>query len=1026
MDDSQISNSKQTEQKNKELNIYYKSIIDTLREPFVILDTNLEVISSNEAFYLTFQETPQEIIGKSIYSLGNHQWDIPKLRELLEKILPNNNIFRNFEIEHDFKSIGHKIMLLNAQRLDSVQKILLAFEDITERKNLEKIVNKGLSKYQTLFLTSHDAIMTLEPPAWRFTTGNPATIAMFNAKDENDFISYEPWRLSPQFQPDGKKSADKALEMIQKAMRDGSNFFEWTHKRITGENFPANVLLSKVTDGKNAYLQAVVRDISDQKKMEEDLKDYEKEKFKVVFDNAIDGMLVADVKTKKFILANNAICQMLGYTKEEIKNLFVDDIHPKANLTFITTQFEKQSKNEISSAKNIPVKRKDGSIYYADINSSVIRIDGKKCILGIFRDISEHLLMENKLRTSEEFLRQIIDLVPHFIFAKDTNSRFLLVNKAVADAYGTNTKDILGKSDIDFSATPEQARHFHEDDLAVIQKGKPTFIPKELITDSQGNIRYLQTTKIPFKFGVNKTPGLLGVSTDITKQTIDEQNLRESEERFRNIFENGRFGIILTGSDQKFIGVNPAFCRMTGYTQKELLTKKFSDITHPNHVKQDIASVKKMINGEIPFYRTEKRYIKKNGEVIWVNLNVTIVKNLDGSFRYFLGMVEDITEHKQMEDKIIDDKLKDEAILASIGDAVFACDRSGNIVLFNRMAEKLSGLSAHDAIGQHYSQTLTFVKEIGETPIKDFISEALKENRITKMTNHTLLVKRDGSKIPIADSKAPIKNAEGKIIGCVVAFHDVTHEREIDKAKTEFVSLASHQLRTPLTIINWYTSLLSEEIDKLTPKQQEYLRGTREANKRMVNLVNALLNVSRLELGTFSVEPEKVSIQKIVKVCLQELAPLISTKKINLQETYDPDIPTVIADPRLLSIILSNLLSNAIKYTSNGGTVDLNVQKQKDTYLITVKDTGIGIPANQHDKIFTKLFRADNAKLLDPDGTGLGLYIVNSIVKGSGGKIWFESHTDGTGDKKGSIFYVSYPLVGMIKKAGIKQINNVI
>jgi signal transduction histidine kinase len=286
------------------------------------------------------------------------------------------------------------------------------------------------------------------------------------------------------------------------------------------------------------------------------------------------------------------------------------------------------------------------------------------------------------------------------------------------------------------------------------------------------------------------------------------------------------------------------------------------------------------------------------------------------------------------------------------------------------------------------------------------------------MANHVLLVRKDGHKIPVADSAAPIRDAVGNTIGCVVVFHDVTRERQIDKAKTEFVSLASHQLRTPLSTINWYVEmLLSLDVGKLTPKQRQYSEEVYHASQRMVNLVNALLNVSRLELGTISVEPKLVNIITIAKTCLKELSPQILKKKLIVKQKYEKSITFVSVDPKLIAIIFQNFLSNSVKYTPNKGKINLTINKEKESLLISVADNGIGIPVSQQANIFEKLFRADSAKKTDPDGSGLGLYIVKEIIHYIGGKIWFKSST-----RKGTTFYASLPLSGMSKKTKGKQL----
>ena len=377
------------------------------------------------------------------------------------------------------------------------------------------------------------------------------------------------------------------------------------------------------------------------------------------------------------------------------------------------------------------------------------------------------------------------------------------------------------------------------------------------------------------------------------------------------------------------------------------------------------------------------------------------------------------------------EKAKDEAILASIGDAVMACDKDGRVTLFNGVAEALTGFSTKEVIGRHYSQLLHFIKESDEKPGNDFIAEAIKTGRQTKMANHTLLITKDGQKIPVADSAAPVKDAHGEIMGCVVVFRDVTHERDVDKAKTEFVSLASHQLRTPLTSIGWYVEMLqSGDAGILNNKQKEFLSEVYTGNKRMVELVNALLNVSRMELGTFIVEPEPTDVVKLAQSVADEQKPQIEAKKLKLSEKYSKDLPLFNADPKLLRMVAQNLLSNAVKYTPDKGKVGFDIwlakkgdevgwkKVKEESVAITVSDTGYGIPAAQQEKIFTKLFRADNVREKDTDGTGLGLYIVKAIVDHSGGAVWFESV-----ENKGTTFYVTLPLSGMKKKEGAKTLT---
>jgi signal transduction histidine kinase/methyl-accepting chemotaxis protein len=260
---------------------------------------------------------------------------------------------------------------------------------------------------------------------------------------------------------------------------------------------------------------------------------------------------------------------------------------------------------------------------------------------------------------------------------------------------------------------------------------------------------------------------------------------------------------------------------------------------------------------------------------------------------------------------------------------------------------------------------------------------------------------------------------------------DITNEKEIDKAKTEFVSLASHQLRTPLSAINWYSEmLLAGDAGKLSEEQERYLKEIYTGNQRMVALVNALLNVSRLDLGTFIVEPTLIDLPEMIKSVLTELKSFIAERKLTVEENYAKNLPKFNADHNLLRIIFQNLLSNSVKYTSENGKVAVSVNVTKkgekfgekimeiDALTVSVSDSGIGVPLNQKDKIFSKLFRADNAKESEAEGTGLGLYLVKSIIDKTGGEIWFDSE-----EGKGSVFYVFLPLTGMKRKEGSRKLD---
>lgn len=242
---------------------------------------------------------------------------------------------------------------------------------------------------------------------------------------------------------------------------------------------------------------------------------------------------------------------------------------------------------------------------------------------------------------------------------------------------------------------------------------------------------------------------------------------------------------------------------------------------------------------------------------------------------------------------------------------------------------------------------------------------------------------------------------------------------ETDRAKSEFVSLASHQLLTPLTTISWYVeTLLAGGADESSEKQKEYMKNIYNTNHNMIEIVRALLDVSRIEMGTFYIKPQPINIADAANSVLDELAIRTKEKELEVIKDFGLSAPIVDMDPQLIRIIFQNLLSNAVKYTPNKGKITIGINEQNQEIVINIADNGYGIPMELQGKVFSKFFRADNIKNKIPEGTGLGLYIIKSIVDNSGGKIWFESE-----ENKGTTFYISYPLSGMTAKEGTKQLG---
>jgi len=336
---------------------------------------------------------------------------------------------------------------------------------------------------------------------------------------------------------------------------------------------------------------------------------------------------------------------------------------------------------------------------------------------------------------------------------------------------------------------------------------------------------------------------------------------------------------------------------------------------------------------------------------------------------------------------------------------------SGEPDIINSVGLKLLNIKKSSAIKEDYSKDFKLIKEDGsEYPVEELpLSITLKTKKFS--IKDDIFINRGDHKIAISAASVPVMSGN-TMTSAIVVFQDKTKEFEIDKAKTEFVSLASHQLRTPLTSISWFTEmLLSGDAGKLTKKQVSYVKEVQAGSTRMIDLVNSLLNVSRLELGTISIELKKTDVSKMLVDVLDEIKPQSDKKKQVVKRKISKDFPEMNIDARLLRMVFQNLISNAIKYTPKKGKIEIVLKKKGRKMFLSVADNGMGIPDSQKKGMFSKLFRADNAKVSDTEGTGLGLYIVKQIIENSSGRVWFESE-----EGKGTTFFVELPITGMKKK----------
>ncbi len=773
---------------------------------------------------------------------------------------------------------------------------------------------------------------------------------------------------------------------------------------------------TKMPDG-NVHWNGFEVDITERRRMEEDLKRSE-EPYKIISEKTDKLIYDYDVRSGQINWFGN-IKKITGFTKKEFAKMNIKEwermIHP-ADRTYALRELAKAMKEKTNYDILYRFQRENKEYFWVhDEGLFLYSHDVAYRMLGVMDDVTETKNREEVLRLSEERFAISFHSAPYvMILSRLKDGKIFEINDQFIKSTGYKSSEVIGKSTIDLKLwASEKDRKFV---VSNILKGKK-------VRNLEFVFRIKSGKKIWGSFfaeiiTINNEKCLLSSIQDITENKKLTDDLKASELRFRNSFEQSPHGAALISLDKKFIRVNSALCKFLGYSSKEIVGKKLDEFSHPDDLKLCERAMKDLFVGNPAVARLQKRCIKKNGDIVWGNFSISLIRDAEKKPLYFFPIIEDVTTKKILEEKFLEIKERDEAILASLGEAVFACDAEGKIVIFNEIASKLTGVPVREALGKKYSDVVIIVREHEDKPNYDFIDDYLRTYQISGNKNHREIIRRDGRKIPIFYTAAPVK-INGKLFGVVVVFRDISEEREIERIKSEFVSLSSHQLRTPLTSINWISEMfLNGDFGTMTDKQRENIAAVSTSGRRMAELISALLNVSRLELGAVAISPKRVVINRAVDEVLVEFQVPLKTKKLKIIKKFTGKNLSITTDPTFLRILLQNLISNAINYSFPEKEIVISVSVDKKNFLISVKDEGIGIPAEEQKRLFTKLFRASNAALFETKGTGLGLYIVKSILELLGGKIWFTSTLN-----KGSEFFISLPKKAQKSKEGSKTLE---
>jgi PAS domain S-box-containing protein len=760
-----------------------------------------------------------------------------------------------------------------------------------------------------------------------------------------------------------------------------------------------------------------------------------------VLDNVGDGLIVADLEGR-FLVFNPAAERILGIGAEAIPpeawvahyGVYISDrltLCPFDQLPLIRAIRGEAADNVEIFIRN---SQKPEGVWI----DTTIRpfYDQTEQIAGgivAFRDVTQKKAIDEALRQREQEFRTLVENSPDLIIRFDRQNRYRYVNPRMEQETGILAAEFIGKtpSELGFpellttcwtetiertlATSVEQALEYEIDLLIGKQADLARFIPE---FDSEGRVQ-----------------SVLVVVRHITDLKRAEASLRESETRLRAIFENAPLAIGLVDiHTHRHVHYNAAHSTLFGYGDDEIADLTVETITHPDDIDADLQQVQRLVTGEIVDFKMQKRYIRKNGELLWGNLTCALIRDAKGEPIYLMGMVENINDRKQTEHKLlaVQEQLfitqeRLHHLLSSSPGIIYAAtpgapNQPQTLTFISTNVMQILGYESQECLendfwlkGIHPDDRSVFTTAEQEMLHQGYATCEYrfrhKNGSYRWLYDQTKLVQdewgnpleRIGSWMDISDRKA----AEAQLYHTNAQLAQTNAElARATRLKDEFLANMSHELRTPLNSILGLSEVMQEgAFGTLTDKQRQFLIIIQSSGKHLLALINDVLDLAKIEAGMLDLLIAETSIHSLCEVSLTMIQQQAHQKNISLV-CLTEDLGTLQVDERRMRQVLLNLLSNAVKFTPEGGRVTLEVEGDptQNSLSFSITDTGIGIAPEDISKLFQTFVQLDSSLSRHYEGTGLGLVLVKQIVELHGGQITVSSEVG-----RGSCFRVTLP-----------------
>jgi PAS domain S-box-containing protein len=753
---------KKTEDAYRIASLEWQVTFNTVNDAICLLNTDQRIIRSNTTMNKMFGLSQKEMTGKHCWTvIHGTKKPIPEC-----PIIKSKKSLKQEEIELKVKN---KWLHVVVYPLLQDKKIIIGYvhivRDITQRKQAEESALKEYDFNRTVFDSLSVPFFMIDTANWHFVRWNKIFPDLIGYSDE-ELAKFRPRNIIP------KSEIGTLIKAQDKLLANGHVSFEMP--LVSKDQTVTPYLLSGTLlnyYGKS-YLIGIGINLTERKKSEEALKEAEY-KFRTIFDHASDGILLARSSDKKFIEANEIICRMLGYTKDELLQFSISDIHPKDSLSNVVEQFIKLFKKEISVVHELPVIKKDKSVFFVDVTASAIDYKGTECLLGMFRDVTDRKKAEEELKESRESYRRLFeDHAAVKLIIDPQNGEILDANHAACQYYGWTSEKMrqMKISDIN-TLTPEEVKK--EMEKARDQKRFHFEFKHRLANGSIRDVEVYSST-----IEMNGKSVLHSIVHDVTERKKFEKDLKKSEMMFRRLFENSPVGVFLL-KDRILVDVNPAICAITGYQREELIGQS---VVIGYKDQEEFERVGKFAYEDVAKWGTgvsEARLKRKNGELYDGLLYISLIDPHDASSGHQVIMI-DITARKQAEEKLAQSREDYRKLFEDHSAVKLVIDPSNGMIL-----------DANHASAEYYGWTREEMRKMKMEKLTSSTAEEIDERMKEILLNKKLHFEAshrlaDGSIRDVEVFSSRIEMMGKDVIHSVI--HDITERKQ---AEAEIVVLSN-------------------------------------------------------------------------------------------------------------------------------------------------------------------------------------------------------------------------------------------